>query len=246
VIVFDIETGPLPDDELLFRIPAFEPPAHPGMFREDAVKTGNTKDPVKIAEKITAARDAHVAAVKRYEEDVATARDQWFAEAKSRAALSPLTGRVLAVGYYSTDTKNTILDVDDDESGMLGRFFGQYTKAKVNGRKLVGHNINSFDVPFMMRRAWMLGFDVPAGIVDKGRWLDSVTFVDTMQLWGCGGREPVKLDVLAKAFGVGQKPDGVDGGMFAELLRSDPAKAKEYLANDLAMTAAVAERMGVI
>ena len=34
--------------------------------------------------------------------------------------------------------------------------------------------------------------------------------------------------------------------MFAELLKSDPAKAKEYLANDLAMTAKVAERMGIL
>lgn len=246
MIVVDIETGPIPDEVLMSRVDEFQPPPHPGEFDESSVKTGNLKDQAKIAEKIQAARESHAAAVKRYEEDVAGARAAWWSKIKSSAALSPLTGRVLAVGYYSTDTKNTILDIDDDEAGMLGRFWGQYQKAKAAGRKIVGHNLVSFDVPFLMRRAWMLGYDVPAGVVDRGRWLDSNTFVDTMQLWGCGGRDPIKLDVLARAFGVGQKPDGVDGGMFSELLKSDPAKAKEYLANDLAMTAKVAERMGIL
>lgn len=246
MIVVDIETGPIPDELLLTRVEEFQPPPHPGEFDQSTVKTGNLRDQAKILEKIQAARDAHNAAVKRYESEVAAARAAWWSDVKSRAALSPLTGRVLAVGYHSTDSKNTILDIDDDEAGMLGRFWGQYTKAKAAGRKIVGHNLLSFDVPFLMRRAWMLGYDVPAGVLDRGKWLDSNTFVDTMQLWGCGGREPVKLDVLARAFDVGRKPDGVDGGMFAELLKTDPGKAREYLANDLQMTAKVAERMGVV
>ena len=246
MIVFDIETGPLPDEVLEARVQPFECPPHPGEFDASAVKTGNIKDPAKIKEKVEAAREAHAAAVARYEADVAAAKAQWWADAKSRAALSPLTGRVLAVGYYSTDSGNTILDIDEDESGMLGRFWGQYTKAKQAGRRLVGHNIYGFDIPFLMRRCWLLGFDVPQAVVDRGRWIDSTTLVDTMQLWGCGNREPVKLDVIARAFGVGQKPDGIDGGMFSELLVSNPELAKKYLANDLQMTAGVAERMGVI
>lgn len=246
MIIFDIETGPLPDELLAARVAPFVGLPHPGEFDMTTVKTGNIKDPAKIKEKIDAAREAHEASVRRYESDLAAARDAWWSAAKSSAALSPLTGRVLAVGYFSTDTGRTILDVDDDESGMLGRFWGQYTKAKQAGRKMVGHNIHGFDVPFLARRAWMIGYDIPAGVLDRGKWLDTTTFVDTMQLWGFGNRDAVKLDTLARAMGAGGKPEGVDGSMFSELLKTDPAKAREYLANDLQMTAKVAARMGVV
>lgn len=246
MIVFDIETGPLPDDVLLTRVSAFEAPPHPGEFDQSAVRVGNIKDPAKIKEKIEAAKEAHEAAVKRYEADVAAAKSAWWSDAKSRAALSPLTGRVLAVGYHSTDTGKTQIDIDGDETGMINRFWGQYRKVKAAGRQLVGHNIYGFDIPFLMRRCWLLGCDSPAAVVERGRWIDSTTLVDTMTLWGCGQRDPVKLDVLAKAFGVGGKPDGVDGSMFADLLADNPIQAIEYLTNDLQMTAKVAARMGVV
>ena len=45
-IIFDIETGPLPETELAAMMPAFDPAE---------VKTGNLKDPAKIAEKIAEA-----------------------------------------------------------------------------------------------------------------------------------------------------------------------------------------------
>lgn len=249
MIVFDIETGPLPDDILRDRADPFVPPPHPGEFLESSVKVGNLKDALKIQAKIDEARERHSLAVSKYEADVESAKAAWWSDVVSRAALSPLTGQVLAVGYLSTDTGRVILDVVDaagnDEFSILGRFWGQYTKSRASNRRMVGHNIAGFDIPFLMRRTWMLSGDVPPAVLDKGKWLDS-TFVDTMSLWGCGNRDAVKLDTLARSFGVGGKPEGVTGAMFAELLESDRRKAEEYLENDLRMTAAVAERMGVM
>ena len=73
-IFFDIETGPLPEGELAALLPPFDPAE---------VKTGNIKDPAKIAEKIREAEEAH--------------RRDFF----DRAALDPLTGRVLAIGMMT-------------------------------------------------------------------------------------------------------------------------------------------------
>ena len=70
-IVFDVETGPLAESELSALLPPFDPAE---------VKTGNLKDPAKIAEKLAEAEANH-------------RRD--FIE---RAALDPLTGRVIAIG----------------------------------------------------------------------------------------------------------------------------------------------------
>ena len=70
-IVFDIETGPLPESELAAVMPPFDPAE---------VKTGNLKDPEKVAAKIAEAEANH--------------RRDFF----DKAALDPLTGRVVAVG----------------------------------------------------------------------------------------------------------------------------------------------------
>jgi hypothetical protein len=68
VIVFDIETGPQPEDRLRELCPPWEAPPHPGKFDAAAVKLGNLKDAVKIAEKIGAAQAAHEAARESAEE----------------------------------------------------------------------------------------------------------------------------------------------------------------------------------
>lgn len=244
MIVFDIETGPLPESEIRANSKPFESQLgpHPGEFDPAAVKTGNMKDQAKIDAKIEDARQKHGQAVTDYETKAASEESDYWKDVISKASLSPLTGKILAVGYASTDTGKTVLDIDEDESAILVRFWQRYKQCVKENRKLVGHNSTRFDIRFLIRRSWILEVDVPPEIFQRGRYLDSLTLVDTMELWG----EPVKLDVLAKVFRVGGKPDGVDGSMFAELLQTDRVQAEQYLRNDLLITRAVAERMGVL
>lgn len=162
------------------------------------------------------------------------------------AALDPLTGLVLAIGYHSTDTGRTRLDIRDDEAAVLAEFWTRYQQIRQAGRQLVGHNIFGFGLPFLVKRSWLVGIDVPGALFHRSRWLDNTTFTDTLQLWSAGGRSGGTLDVIAQAMGVGGQPEGVDGSMFAHLLQSDPETARAYLENDLMMTARVAERMGCI
>jgi len=222
VIIFDVETGPLPDEQLRPLIPAFD---------ASEVKCGNLKDPEKIAAKIAEARELH---------------EQEFI---GRAALSAITGRVLAVGYQSIENGRVVIDDGKgEERTLLANFWQRYEKSRAERRRMVGHNCLLFDVPFLMRRSWTLDVTVPATVLDKGRWLDTSVFGDTMSLWAAGGRDFVKLDLLARAFGVGAKTEGVDGGDFSRLWNGTPeerAKAVEYLQNDLAITAKVAVKMGL-
>jgi hypothetical protein len=244
MLVFDIETGPLSDEDILARSDKFEFPEHPGEFDEASVKLGNLKDPAKRQAKVDEYRERHAAAVDKYESTVDKARKDWWEEIISKAALSPITGQILAIGYFSTDTGKHILDIDG-EADMCARFWQQYKKCKAAGRKMCGHNIAYFDVPFILRRSWLVGVDAPHNVLEKNKWLDPV-FLDTMQIWSCGGRDFAKLDLLARSFGVGGKPEGVDGSMFSDLLKTDRATAEKYLENDLRMTAAVAEKMGIL
>lgn len=244
MIAFDIETGPLPDEEILKQVKPFEAPKHPGTFDPDRVKTGNLKDPAKIKAKLQDAYTAHERACSEYETNVEILKREWWASTVGSAALSPLTGRILAIGYLSTDTDALALDIGDEEP-MLRRFWKQYEKCKSEGRLLVGHNITAFDVPFIIRRSWIHGMSIPAGVIERNR-IDHKVFVDTMHTWSCGNREMISLDSLCRAFGVQGKPEGVDGSMFADLLKADREKAEYYLTNDLNMTVRVAEQMGIV
>lgn len=163
------------------------------------------------------------------------------AEAIERAALSVLTGRVLAVGLK--DGPYDIKTWEGSESGAIGTFW-DYWRGCCD--RIIGHNIKGFDLPFLIRRSYALGISVPSDVMEGRHFNRRV--VDTMELWDLGTRERISLDNFARFLGVGSKPDGVSGKDFARLYH-DPAtrdKALEYLRNDLVLTEAVAKRMGII
>jgi hypothetical protein len=225
-IVFDVETGPLPEAELVAAMPAFDPAE---------VKTGNLKDPAKIAEKIA-------------EAEVSQRRDFF-----DKAALDPLTGRVVAIGVlcfeargeFGPDFKKPdrcLILGHEDEAETL-REFWDLTRGEM-GRlnPLIGFNIFGFDLPFLIRRSWKQRVPVPWGL-RRGRYWDN-QLIDLREAWQLGDRQARgSLDTIAKHLGVGAKNG--DGKAFAELWRSDRLQAEAYLRNDLDLTAKVADALGV-
>jgi len=254
LLICDIETGPLPDELLRNCLPPFEAPPHPGEFDALAVKYGNLKDEAKRAAKLEECRAAHNQAVAEYGLAVEAARVKHWEEGVAKAALSPITGRVVAVGYYNP-TKDVIgIDgVDEgelplDEASILAKFWQTYEACKAKGVIIAGWNFTGFDVPFIVKRSWLHGIDTPSDLFDRsGRYL-SPTFLDLMARFGVGKwGDNCRLDVAARFFGVGEKNG--DGKEFAKLWLAggeDRERAREYLANDLRMTAAVARRMGMV
>jgi hypothetical protein len=242
-IIFDIETGPRPWSEIE---QFYEPPEKLPPFDPASVKCGNLKDAAKIAEKAAKAKAEHddllaaePAAAEKHKAD-------WI----GKAALSPLTGMVLAIGLQNgMDGANASLLTAENTGGseamLLRHWWSMVSLNASTGAQFIGFNIQFFDLPFLVRRSWALDVDVPDGVF-KGRYFSS-QFVDLMTLWSCGGGGMVSLDTLARYFGIGGKPEGVDGGMFAKLY-GDPETRKaalDYLRNDLALTAGVARKMGV-
>lgn len=214
VLIFDIETGPLPNDDLKRMLPEFDP---------DSVKLGNTKDKDKIREKIAAARIDH------------------YAKHVEKAALSALTGRVIVVGYQFAGGESVIEDLSERDA--LETFWARYKWAKQNKASLIGWNIFNFDLPFLIRRSWFHGIQVPKGLLKNNRYWND-TFVDLMQIWACGTYgQWEKLDNAAKFFG-GEGKNG-NGADFHRLWEEDRPAAVAYLECDLEMTELVATSMGV-
>lgn len=257
MLFFDIETVGLPDKKLSALCPAFTPPPHPGEFNPATVKYGNTKDETKRTALLAERKADHEAAIASYEQNRTALAEQHFADFKSKAALDAITGRVLAIGLQSADNGNFgIVDGGGDEAKLLGDFWGKYVKCRAQApvpRRMVGCNIFGFDLPFLVRRSWILGVDVPATVTVNRRYFDQL-FVDLREVWLLGQRWgdcESKLDTMARALGVGSKANGggVTGADFGRLwcgTAEERNQAVAYLKNDLELTAQVAMRLGVV
>lgn len=255
-IVFDIETGPLPIETLKQILPPFDRSSlgpEPAAFDPATVKLGNMKDEKLIADKIHAAKTKHAEEAKTWWQAATQAEPNYWAAIEERAALSAITGQVLAIGYLGQSQQIHAASEGIQEGALLSHFWGLYKKARAAHRKMCGYNIKGFDVPFLAQRSYILGVEVPATVLTPTGFLEP-TFVDLADVWKCGNRGWGEkgfgsLDTLAKAMGLGEKLAGVTGADFARLFNSqDPQErqqAIDYLATDLAITRAIAERFGV-
>lgn len=205
MLVFDIETGPLPRAEIEPLCPKFDAPA-------------NYSNPDKIAAYIDAKRE------------------DWF----DRAALSALTGQVLAIGCQVGETFTYYASGDEAED--IAAFWDLIADTGGLNDRVIGFNILGFDIPFLVRRSWKLGIKVPFNLF-RGRWPNEF-LVDLMDVWKCGSRDQsVSLRTLSRYLGVGDKNG--DGKDFASLLESDREAALAYLENDVRLTTRCAAALGI-
>lgn len=205
MIFFDIETAPLPPDQLV--IPPFDPAA---------VKTGNTKDPDKIAAKVRAAEETHAADFLR------------------TAALDPLTGRVLCIGIAIDDEQPYIIDgtAEDDEGVLLHRFWREITQGE-RAPSIVGFNTKQFDLPFIVRRSWVHRIRIPHWLRQGRYWSPQV--VDLREVWQLGdSRSHGSLSSICRHLGLGEKAGS--GADFGTLWRTDNVAAREYCLQDIRLT----------
>jgi uncharacterized protein YprB with RNaseH-like and TPR domain len=213
--VFDLETGPLAESELVAMMPAFDPAD---------VKCGNL-GPEKAAQKIAEAEANH--------------RREFF----DKAALDPLTGRVVAIGMLDIETNAFSIIGHDDEAQTLREFWAAVRGDMGRLNPLIGFNIFNFDLPFLFRRSWKHRIEVPFGLRRGRYWSDQL--VDLRDAWQLGDRQARgSLDSIAKHLGVGAKNG--DGKAFAELWQSDRKQAEAYLRNDIKLTAKIADALGIV
>lgn len=208
--LWDIETSPLPPDQLAKVKPAFRAP-------------GNYKDEAKIA-----------AYVKEKEAD-------WL----ERAALSSITGQVLAIGMSGPGYGPTIITGEGnqtsrpDEEWTIEHFWAGWRL----GGTFVGFNIKGFDLPFLFQRSIILGIKPPTDLFEGRYW--SSRFIDLQERWLCFNRsfEGHSMDMVCRALGMA--PKGHSGAEFAKLWETDREEAKSYLRGDLERLAVLAEALGV-
>lgn len=242
-LVFDGETGPQPDAALKKLCPPFEPPAHPGEFDPKAVKCGNL-GPEKATAKVEAARKAHHVACQEHVANIKAGEAEHFAKFKKKAALDATTGHVVAIGLVGPAGVKIL--GDHNEAELLRSWWSSVEVYLAGHVPMVGFNIKHFDLPFFVRRSWILGVPIPSGVRVGRYWND--LFIDLMEVWNQGERGYVSLDTLCAAFGLPGKVTEVDGvevsgATFHLLWESDRKVAIKYLEGDVLLPAELARRM---
>ena len=191
------------------------------------VKAGNLKDPAKIAEKEAAAK----------------------AEQVDKMAISPLYGRICA--WVAVEDENVIqkecieADSDAEETRIIEAAF--FTLA---GNRLITYNGNGFDLPFLYRRAVLLGIDtrqfgMPTLAEISARY-GNKHHVDIMQVW-CGFGTFEKLDNIAGAMLDDHKIE-IDFRDFPKMIKTAEGRKQllDYCQQDVILTAKLWNRIAGI
>lgn len=230
--IFDIETAPYPDDEILEN-------AKP--FNADDVKLGNLKDPEKIKAKLEAAE-------KGYKQSLL-----------DKAALDPHTSKICAIGLNKAGSSEVHTICGMDEETILETFWGYFRTSHNPWCYWSGsNNKECFDPRHIIVRSWKLGVLVPHAVVNTRGYLTD-QFVDLSQIYMFGDSYPSycssenackQLGLFGKDEGCGKikskemlKFEGVEGKNFHEVLISNVDLAIKYLTNDVAMERGIAERI---
>ena len=191
---------------------------------EAEVKLGNLKDPEKIKEKQEEARKAQI----------------------EKMALSPLYGRIccFAVSTDESYSTNSIIAEESDiaETGLIERAF-----EVLSGNTIITYNGNNFDLPFLYRRAVILGvhpqeFNMPP-LAELTKKYSNTKHIDLMQAWS-GSNNFEKLDTLGKFICNDHKID-IDFREFPELLKTGEGQKKiaDYCQQDTDLTIAIFRRL---
>lgn len=215
ITILDIETIAQPEADIRAKLPPFD---------ADKVPLGVLKDPDKILAKIMEAQANH-----------------GNAEVE-RAALSAETGIVAISGMMDDSAIHQFLHSEEE---IIADTFDKMLQVFSGGGIISGWNVKGFDLPFLVKRAWLLNVKVPARIYNPFKprypWSDSI--VDLMDVWKAGQftEKHTSLNTALRHLGLPQKTGC--GADFGALWTGDKGAALAYNADDLELEMMVARRI---
>lgn len=155
------------------------------------------------------------------------------------AVISMATNDSTPITFWSENWKN-------GEASLLEHFFAAlsecYDPSAMTRPCFIGHNHIAFDLPFIWKRAVILGIKPPIFLPRNPRPWDTDVVFDTMAQWaGTGSR--ISMDALCIALDIPGK-GGMDGSQVWDYVRSGRiAEVADYCAADVERTRAIYKRM---
>lgn len=155
------------------------------------------------------------------------------------------TGQVCVIGVAvdDEDPLSWWVDTQANEADVLRTFFVLLSglHRPTNRMRFIGHNHVAFDLPFLWKRAMILGIKPPGCLPRNPKPWDDCVF-DTMTEWA-GVRDRISMDKLCRALGIPGKGDisGKDVWPMVQAGRIEEVAA--YCKQDVERTRAIYRRM---
>lgn len=178
-----------------------------------------------------------------------------------KAALRPETGKLAVVGvWHEKKVQQLVLSPDGPETPVTLNGVTSFRTEKelvehalmlianhtVLNHNVIGWNLLGFDLPFIIKRAWLLGVPVGQDIFNPfSRYPIKDLFVDTMRMWQVGDRKApyASLGNVQKLLKMEQKPDG---SKFEGMWNLDRNLALAYNREELNSQAILYGRLGLL
>lgn len=148
-------------------------------------------------------------------------------DAWARGSLSPMSGRIACIGYAVGDAPADVITGSEvDQLRALADVFDLACQASHGCVRVVGHNIDGFDGPYLLIRAARHGVRniAPYLRARSGKSWDAPT-LDTLTAWPCGsqrGKAPgsASLDAIAAFIGIDRGNNPITGAGVLEAYMS--------------------------
>lgn len=176
-------------------------------------------------------------------------------EAYRRTGLDGAYGQVCVIGYALDDSEPVYLKADDltsaGEVALLESFSCVLTDLiparDVLSTTVIGHNVVSFDLRFLVQRHIVNGVrphTIIARAAQAKPWEQDRVF-DTLVQWaGAGAKAGGTLDKLCKALSIPSPKNGIDGSKVWDFVKDGRIdEVADYCARDVAATRAIHRRM---
>jgi len=176
--------------------------------------------------------------------------DKWLGENRERVALEAMDktsfdaglGHVCAVSWAVNDgpIHSSCACELATESVMLEMFLDFLPQVK--SPVFVGHYAFGFDIPFITKRAVVLGVKLPPKLNwprDPKAWDRGIN--DTMTMWA-GSRDKISMDALCKILGIEGKGDFSGSDVAAAWDAGEHEKISEYCDGDVIRTRKIHQR----
>ncbi|MCL6524656.1 MAG: ribonuclease H-like domain-containing protein [Thermoflavifilum sp.] len=135
----------------------------------------------------------------------------------------------------------------DDETQVLNGFFGVIERLNNKDTlKFVGHNIQEFDLPYICRRAIILGLELPEKLQWYGKKPWEVPVIDTLHLWRFGDHKHyISLQLLTTVLGIASPKEDMRGSEVASIYwqEHDLERIAQYCQKDVVAVAQLLLRL---
>lgn len=197
-------------------------------FRAQVQAPGQYKKPESIAEWLRENREAE-------------AEKAWM-----QTSFDGGLGQICVIGAAVDDEAPvSFMAVDlsrESEAETLLRFFAWLEAYRKPGSRYIGHNIIGFDLPFLWKRAMVLGVQPPLHFPRAPKaWSEIVQ--DTMLLWDPTQRAGGSMDKICRALGIPGKGDMDGSKVWPAVKEGRIAEVAEYCRADVARTREMFKRM---